>query len=70
MRHLQARFRLQSGQGSVEYALVLFAFLALLVALGILMEFLRQGSLIEHALDAASYHFAGFGGAVQDVFLF
>lgn len=44
-----------SGQASVEYAVVLVGFLALIIALGTLHSFLEDGALIEHALQSSSH---------------
>lgn len=44
-----------SGQASVEYAVVLVGFLALIIALGTLHAFLEDGALIEHALQSSSH---------------
>ena len=45
----------ESGQASVEYAVVLVGFLALIIALGTLHSFLEDGALIEHALQSSSH---------------
>lgn len=47
--------RSRSGQASVEYAVVLVGFLALIIALGALHSFLEDGALIEHALQSSSH---------------
>lgn len=44
-----------SGQASVEYAVVLVGFLALIIALGTLHSFLEDGALVEHALQSSSH---------------
>lgn len=44
-----------SGQASVEYAVVLVGFLALIIALATLHSFLEDGALIEHALQSSSH---------------
>lgn len=44
-----------SGQASVEYAVVLVGFLALIIALGTLHSFLEDGAVIEHALQSSSH---------------
>ena len=51
-----------SGQSTVEYALVLGAFLAMVVVLGLLWHGVRDGLLVGAASEAAS-HGTG-GGAV------
>lgn len=45
----------ESGQASVEYAIVLTGFLALVIALGVLHSFLEESQIIEHALRASSH---------------
>lgn len=43
------------GQASVEYALVLTGFLALIIALGAIHSFLEEGALVTHALQSSSH---------------
>ena len=65
------KLRDERGQASIEYALVLAAFLALLLALGILWRALESGLFVEHALASASHHISNvFMGVVGDVFLY
>lgn len=45
----------EAGQASVEYAVVLTGFLALIIALGVLHSFLEEGQLITHALESSSH---------------
>ena len=60
-----------AGQGSVEYALVLFAFLGVIAGLGLLGNVLDAGVLIEHALQSASHHLSSAApGALSDVFMY
>ena len=66
------RGRGTSGQSTVEYAVVLFAFLSLVVALGALWRAGRDGRLLNLAIEAAS-HLLGAGDALvhaEDVLLF
>ncbi len=61
----------EHGQGTVEYAVMTAAFLALVVALGVLWRPLEGGLFVEHALMAASHHVQGTApGGVADVFLY
>ena len=60
----------QSGQGTVEYAVVFVAFLSLVIALGVYLDFLRDGTIIQHLLMGASHHLLGSGGVLRDVFLY
>lgn len=45
----------EEGQSSVEYALVLMAFLSLLLGLGAVWHVSREGRLVEGAREAASH---------------
>lgn len=61
----------RSGQGTVEYALVLAVFLALVIALGVVWRFLDAGVIVDHALQSASHHLKDVAsGAWIDVFLY
>lgn len=44
-----------AGQASVEYAIVLTGFLALIIALGAIHSFLEEGALVTHALQSSSH---------------
>ena len=44
------------GQSSVEYAIVFAAFLAMILGLGVIANFLESGLVLEHALQSASHH--------------
>ena len=59
------------GQSTLEYALVLFSFLALVGALAALWGAARDGRLLGLAVDAASHSLsAGLVAALQDVLAF
>ena len=61
----------ESGQGTLEYALVLFAFAGLVVGLGAIWHLLDAGSLVQHALQSASHHVHSVApGAFSDVFMY
>lgn len=53
--HLFSAKRWQAGQATVEFALVLFAFLSLLAGLGAMSNFMQSGKLVEHANVSASH---------------
>jgi hypothetical protein len=54
----------------LEYAVVLFAFLAMVAALGMLWHLLDAGVLVQHALQSASHHISLVApGAFADVFM-
>ena len=69
---LGSRFGLHdAGQATVEYAVVLFGMMAVVVGLSVLARFLESGSLIDHALMSASHHVSGVSaGSIVDVFLY
>lgn len=59
------------GQATVEYVLVLLAFVSMLVALAAIWHAGRDGVLIDHAVEAASHSFAsGFLGSAKDLLLY
>lgn len=59
------------GQSSVEYAVVFAGFFALVVAFFIIWQFLADGTVVEHALGAASHHLLGdIEGGMSDVFMY
>ena len=63
--------REESGQGTVEYALVLFAFLAVVVAFAALWQFFDRALPVEHALQSAPNHIQSASpGAFGDVFMY
>lgn len=55
------------GQASVEYAVVLAAFLAVVVGMGLLMRAFGDGLFVEHGLAAASHHIQASAGWMSDV---
>ncbi len=61
-----------SGQSTVEYALVLLAFLAMLLALAAVWHVAREGGLQRLATTAASHALGGEGtfGGMRDIVLF
>ncbi|MBQ9069706.1 MAG: pilus assembly protein [Eggerthellaceae bacterium] len=59
--------RKDQGQATVEFALVLLAFLAVVAGLGALADFGRSGALSNHAAYGASHHVGGETGAWADV---
>lgn len=63
--------RVARGQSTVEYALVVVAFLALVIALGALWRLFEGGTVTLHALQSASHHLQDVAtGAWGDVFLY
>lgn len=58
------------GQSTVEYALVLAAFVSMIVGLGVLWRFVSGGALVEHAVSSASHCLVGVvSGVVADAFM-
>lgn len=47
------------GQSTVEYALIMGAFLALVISLAALWHLFGEGTPVQHALAAASHHVSG-----------
>lgn len=63
--------RAQSGQGTVEFALVAAAFLVISLGLAALWGAFDGGLLVQHALQAASHHVGGvMPGNIADIFLY
>lgn len=60
----------ESGQSTVEYAVVLVAVLCVILALGALWRALESGMFVEHALASASHHVQASVGWVVDVFAY
>lgn len=61
----------QKGQATVEYAVIVAAFLAMAVALGMFWHMLDDGLLVEHALAVASHHIQSVAPAtIADIFLY
>ncbi len=58
------------GQASVEYGIVTFAFVGMLLALGLLSQKLQAGLFIDHAIQSASHALAASTTWFCDVFLF
>lgn len=57
------------GQGTVEYALVLFAFAAVVGGISALAGLFGDGAVASHALSSAS-HGLGSAGGVADALLY
>lgn len=73
MRRVLGELRTQTnGQSSVEYALVLVALLAMVLALGAVWAAAREGGLMRLGERAASHAVAGSGalGGIRDIVLF
>ena len=62
----------ERGQGTVEYALVLFAFLASIIAMGGLWQTAREGTLVRLCTEAASHGLSAGSafGSAQDILLY
>lgn len=60
-----------SGQGTVEFALVVAAFIAVAIAFGALWRLFGEGKAMEHALMSASHHIQlAAAGALPDILLY
>lgn len=61
----------ERGQSTIEFAVVMAGFLALVAALGVLWCFIGGGILVEHALGVASHHIQAVAPTtVADIFLY
>ena len=69
-RALICAIKSEQGQSTVEYAVVAAAFIAILIALGLLSDFLGDGILVRHASAAASHNVGMSAGGVIDVFCY
>ncbi len=65
-----SKLEVESGQSTVEYALVLSACLGVIVGLGLLMSSIEDGVFVEHAVAAASHKVEVLLGGTADVFSF
>lgn len=58
----------ERGQSTVEFAVVMAAGLAIVVAIGALSNAVEGGMFVEHAVMAASHSLSGALGGAADVF--
>lgn len=65
-----AKLKVETGQGTVEYAIILSTLLGVVVALGMLMGVVEDGLFISHAIRAASHNVEVVFGGAADVFSF
>lgn len=57
-----------TGQSTIEFALVVVAFLALLIGFGVMWRAFDEGLFVEHATKSASHHMQlVYPGAIRDV---
>ena len=65
-------YRWVRGQSTVEYAVVVVAFLAMLATLGAVWHAGRRGSLTRRAVEASSHQLGGSDalGSIRDISLF
>lgn len=59
-----------TGQSTVEYVLVLTAFLAMILAFGALWNVLSEGLVVDHAIQSASHNMVSAAGSWADFFLY
>ena len=71
-RALSSRLSSQCGQSTVEYALVLVAFLSIAIALAGVWRVSRSGRLLDRAVEACSHQIGGGDalGSWRDISLF
>lgn len=65
-----AKGRGESGQSTVEYAVILGVFMVVVVGLGALLQVMDAGTFVDHALSAASHHLQLSAAGVIDVFAY
>ncbi|MEG0071288.1 MAG: hypothetical protein RR671_02820 [Raoultibacter sp.] len=59
------------GQVTVEFVVILAAFLVIALVLGVVWRALEEGLLVDHALQSASHHIETVvPGVISDVFLY
>lgn len=64
-----AAFAGESGQGTVEFCLVLAGFMALVLGLGAILQAFAEGQLPLHAIASASHALAASpAGVLADIF--
>lgn len=69
LKRFAKRLRCESGQSTVEFALVTAALLVVFVGLGVMWRLFSEGVVVEHAVAAAPYHVQGGNdGVLADVF--
>lgn len=60
-----------AGQATVEYVVVFAGFLAMVIGLGVVVDFLESGLVVQHALQSASHHMqSALTAAWADVLLY
>ena len=60
----------ECGQGTVEFALVTVALMAVIVGLAAMWRLTSDGVLMQHVVAAASHHVEGSIGSVADIFVY
>lgn len=71
MQHRRCCDSRETGQATVEFAVVTAAFFSLVAVLGVLWRAFNQGLFIQHALSSASHHIESVAlGSIADIFLF
>ena len=61
----------ERGQSTVEFAVVMAAFLAVMTALAVMWRAFEGGLLVEHALAVASHHIQSVAPVtLVDIFLY
>ena len=61
---------LESGQGTVEFAIVTAGLIALIVGLGAIAHTWDSGLVVSHALRSASHMVSAASGWIADVFCY
>ena len=69
MKKYWLKFTNNSGQSTVEFAIVTSALIVIVVALGLIWRVGDDGMLVQHAISSASHHLSeAAAGIIGDVF--
>lgn len=60
----------ESGQSTVEYAIVFTALLGVVVGVGALMNVVHDGLFVQHAVTSGSHAVSAAAGGIVDLFCF
>ena len=70
-KKIKERLSDDTGQSTVEFAIVLFALLLIIVALSLIWKSSSQGLFVEHSVSSASHNVENSSiGVITDVFCY
>lgn len=70
MRYVVTKLSSKSGQSTVEFALIVFAIVCVVIALGVLLHNVEAGMFLEHAISAASHSIVNSVSGITDSFCY